>query len=304
MPRTGQSRSLLSAWDFMFAEAEWVAVLGRERLTEVEAVLALDRGRVVARSRTTRTVTIPSAVPGGPALFVTLYFFPTWRDVLKGLFRGTLLGRPRAQKLWRVLHAMREVAISAVEPVAFGTRRIGLFLRAAFVVTAEPAPGSISLDRLPLAWRRDAAAYAERRVLLRRLAASTRSLHEAGFVHKDLFLRNIVLSRSSDGPRFHFLDCPKGSFSSSVRPLRGAALDDLATLDAGASVVASRAERLRFLLAYAGVSRVSADVRRAVAVVRAKEERLVAKERGRMLSSTPWPAPDAKRSNACLALAE
>ena len=292
MQRAGQSRCLFGAGDSMFVKAEWADALGREGLTGVGDILALDRGEVVTKSRTTRTVKLNSTLPGGPAVFVNLYFFPTWRDVVRRLFRGTLFGRPRARRLWRILGVMREAGVAAVETVAFGTRRAGLFLRAAFLITAEPAPGSVSLDRLPLAWRKDASAYAERRRLIRGLSDAARSMHEAGFAHGDFFLRNIILAQPGEGPRFYFVDCSKGRFSSSVRPLVGAALDDLATLDAGAAVIASRAERLRFLLDYAGAKRVSAGIRVAVAAIRTRQERLVAVERTRMIASAPRTAVD------------
>jgi len=290
MQRAGQSRSLFGAGDSMFVKAEWTDALSREDLSRVEDILTLDRGEVVARSRTTRTVRISPALGGAPVLFVSLYFFPRWRDVFRGLFRGTLLGRPRALRQWRILGAMREAGIAAVETVAFGTRRVGLFLRAAFIITAEPAAGSVSLDRLALARRKDASAYAERRRLIQSLADAARSMHEAGFAHGDFFLRNIILAPYPDGTRFYWVDCSKGRFSASVRPLKGAALDDLAALDAGAAVIASRAERLRFVLAYAKAKRVSAEIKSAVARINAKEQGLIEKERSRMLASAPQGA--------------
>ena len=105
----------------------------------------LDRtdGRVAAWSRSTETLHVPG-VDGAPGFFIKRYYYPTWRKRLRGAFRGTFFGVHRGRAEYGLLQEMRRLGLPAVRPVAYGSRRIGHFLKACFLVTEE-IPGARNL---------------------------------------------------------------------------------------------------------------------------------------------------------------
>jgi len=121
----------------------------------------------------------------------------------------------------------------------------------------------------------------QRRELIESLARMVRRLHAHGFVHHDLFWRNILLSgRKLD--RFYLIDAHKGR---RWFPLTGplARARDLAALDAPAPGWFRRSERLRFLLRYLEKPRLDSAGRRLARRILRLAEPLRAKERRRVL---------------------
>ncbi|MCX8090704.1 MAG: hypothetical protein N3I86_07185, partial [Verrucomicrobiae bacterium] len=107
-----------------------------------------------------------------------------------------------------------------------------------------------------------------REALLQQLARATRCIHQAGFFHHDLFWRNILVTRASDGaPLVWWIDCPRGGFDRwSPRRWRRR-LRDLAALDKVAVAVCTRAERMRFMRLYLGRARLDAPAKRLIRAV-------------------------------------
>jgi Ser/Thr protein kinase RdoA (MazF antagonist) len=107
---------------------------------------------------------------------------------------------------------------------------------------SETLPGAVPLDD---ALRRGLPA-AEKRRLARALAALARRLHDARLCHRDLYLNHVLLT--PDG-RLHLIDLQR------VRRFRLERwrVKDLAALRASSALPGvTRADRLRFLVAYAG----------------------------------------------------
>jgi tRNA A-37 threonylcarbamoyl transferase component Bud32 len=90
---------------------------------------------------------------------------------------------------------------------------------------------------------------------LEALAGVVRRLHEQGFVHGDLYWRNILLSGGAT-EHFYLIDAHRGRRWRNER--RGRALD-LAALDGPAPWFFRRTERLRFFLAYRQRSRLTSQ---------------------------------------------
>ncbi len=285
--RTGSSRfSLVRSPEGMFIDilkihAGCDKMLADAGLPTVDAVLSGVRGEVVSESRTSRTTRVDLPSGGIPALFVKVYTFPTPRDVYRGLLRGTLVGRARACREYRVLTKMEEAGVAGVRPIACGTRRKGPFVRAGFVITAASSAQCSPLDRRYAGDLRSKEARALRRQSIEALAQRTRLLHKAGFMHGDLFLRNIVVNCNLS-ESLRFLDCPNGRISPMTGILRGAAIRDLASLDAGASLLMSRTDRLRFFLAYTQRHDLPPRDRRTIRRILEIEEDLKASEHSRI----------------------
>ncbi len=246
--------------DHMRVDPAYREALRAAGLDRVAHVLGRTDGRVAAWSRTTETLYVPS--PGDrPGFFVKRYYYGDWSRRLRGALRGTFVGAHRGLAEYRLLREMRHLGLPAVRPVACGTRRVGHFVVASFLVTEE-VPGARNMT----SWASDVQAgrlvlpIATRRAIGRRLARQVARMHAAGFAHGQLFWRNTLIRFDLVGqPEFFFLD---------VRPRRGGRrmarrprwwLFELAHLAASALPFSTRTERLRFLHEYYGARRLSPD---------------------------------------------
>jgi len=144
------------------------------------------------------------------------------------------------------------LGIRCAKPVAFGEQRdrIGR-LQLAFVMT-QAIPSATTLANW-LAEYRSPAVYLRRRQVLQQLAEQLRRLHAAGRVHRDCFLRNVLVTEPAEnGPLAWWIDCPHGSRVPFAKLRWDYRVKDLASLDRLARELASHRERLRFLRRYLG----------------------------------------------------
>jgi tRNA A-37 threonylcarbamoyl transferase component Bud32 len=89
-----------------------------------------------------------------------------------------------------------------------------------------------------------------------KIAQYTKLLHDEGFVHGDLKLRNILVNFRID-PEVYIIDCPDGSVKKGAMFDRGV-IKDLACLDRTASEYLSQGQRLKFYKQYRGVKKLDA----------------------------------------------
>ncbi|MEI6085486.1 MAG: lipopolysaccharide kinase InaA family protein [Verrucomicrobiota bacterium] len=196
---------------------DWQAIL---RTESVASIYALATGTVVKRGQTTEVRRVEIC---GRTVFIKKYWSNSFGQLWSGALRGTFFGKSKARREYENLHRLREWGFDAPAPVAYGEeRRAGWMVRSCLI--SEAIPNAVSLD--------------EYRQLPYELADIVRRLHARGFVHHDLYWRNIILS----GNRFFLLDAHKGG--------PGDIAQDLATLDAAAPFFFRRTERLRFFLRY------------------------------------------------------
>jgi len=88
----------------------------------------------------------------------------------------------------------------------------------------------------------------DRTALLRRLGADVGRLHALGFVHRDLFFRNLLVASTSP-PTLVFLDAWRGGPTTLPRPGRGPAYDLACLLLEGAAALSPEEQR-ELLTAY------------------------------------------------------
>jgi hypothetical protein len=110
--------------------------------------------------------------------------------------------------------------------------------------------------------------------MVRCLATQLAAVHAAGFVHGQLFWRNMLVRLGPLGqPEFFFLD---------ARPRRGGRrlgrsglwwLDELGHVAASALPFTTRTDRLRFVLQYFGAERFTDEIRAHARVVDARAKR-------------------------------
>ncbi len=242
-------------WDRMVIEKPYVGPLKRAGLDRVASVLYCDGDGLAAWSRTTDVIRCD--LPAEElSIYVKRYHYPRWAHRIRGMFRGTLLRRSRARSEYRALQQMRRLGIQAVRPVAYGERREAGFVRTCFLIT-ESVPDSMPLSAFiqRFAEQRGSRRSVQiRREILTSLARQVRHMHDAGFVHRDLFWRNVLI-RCLPGDRFefYFLDASVGRWIRMRRRREESIVGDLAAMGAAAPHFCSKADQLRFLLEYLGV---------------------------------------------------
>lgn len=266
-------------------EPGWERVLAARRLNSVGAFYRLREGVAFTRSGSTEVRRCEWLVDGQPrAVFLKKYWANNWRQLWSGFGRGAFLGRSKVRREFENLRWLRAHGLDAPEPIAYGEERRGRWLLRSFLLSAAvrdalPLDAFIR-DRLP-GMSPPATARAARRELLLRLADSVRRLHDARFVHHDLFWRNILLS-GARLDHFYLIDAHKGRCWWPWAETASRA-KDLATLDAPAPWFFRRSERLRFLLHYRQHARLTAAdkqlirrVLRIAAPLRERQRRRVA----------------------------
>lgn len=179
-------------------------------------------------------------LPGSPAGFFKgsrLRTRPALRHALRA-WTG-LADIPRLQEFDNLVW-LRRHGFAAPRPLAAGVHRTGGLPRYQFLVT-EFLAGHPTLQEWLCSER-----SGRRLALLDALAVDLARLHALGFVHRDLFLRNLLVAPDAQAPRPIFLDAWRGG----PRPGWRGPLHDLACLFLDAPGVLDAAEQVRLLTGY------------------------------------------------------
>jgi len=237
--------------DTIHIDPPYADALAQAGLHTVGAVLDCVGDRLSAWSRTTDTIQV--LLKNGSSIFIKRYHHPRWKNRFKAMFRGTFFGASRVRAEYRALMAMRGLGIQTVRPIAYGERRHFHFLTSSFLIT-EAVPGAVSLatyaqqisgvNHTPSAFRR-------RREVLATLALQIRHMHEQGFIHGDLFARNIMVRLLGEAScEFYFIDAGLGRRVYRKGRRQTLIVDELAGLMAIAPQFCSRTDMARFVKAY------------------------------------------------------
>jgi tRNA A-37 threonylcarbamoyl transferase component Bud32 len=194
------------------------------------------------------------------------YRYPGW-GTSKGLLgRGTLFGTAPEVREFRNLAFLREKGVPAVRPVAAASETRSLRLVAHVLLTEHVTDGVDLARRLAQPGDPVREDPAVRRRVAELLGRNVHRMHLEGFVHRDLFARNVVVRVEEDTPFLWLCDCRRGGPPS----MRRKTVDDLATLDLDLQGRMSRTDRLRALRGYTGTGAIG----KFVAKIAARRERL------------------------------
>ncbi len=172
---------------------------------------------------------------------------------------------------WAVLHALADGGIPSIEPIALGEAFDGRRERCSVLLTAA-VPGE-SLERLVVTHPEEIAA--RRRALIAATAALVARLHGMGLVHRDLYLSHLFADLDAPGDLSVRLIDVQRVFRPARWRLGRWVVKDLASLNYSApEELVSRADRVRWLRAYVGVSKLSARDRRLIRRIVAKTRRI------------------------------
>jgi tRNA A-37 threonylcarbamoyl transferase component Bud32 len=172
-------------------------------------------------------------------------------DVVKTLFRAS-----RARRAFKAALLLRRNGFDSPEPLAVLEKCFGPFCITSILLT-DAAAGTTSpsayLRTPPVAL--SPAALTERRLLLRQAGRTIGRMHTKGIFHGDLRSDNILVQRTAQECRLHFIDNERTrQFRRIPERLR---FKNLVQLNMNRDPL-TRTDRLRFLLAYAreaGLSR-------------------------------------------------
>ncbi|MCB9858147.1 MAG: hypothetical protein H6818_20880 [Phycisphaerales bacterium] len=287
-------------FDSMEIDKPYAGMLQRAGLGSVSSVLHCEGDCLAAWSRTTDVIRCD---PAGEAtsVYVKRYHYPRWRHRFKGMFRGTLFRKSRARSEYHALRLMRRLGIQAVRPVAYGERRILLFVRSCFLIT-EAVPDAMPLSAFIQKFgehRGTPRSVEIRREILVSLARQVRHMHDAGFVHRDLFWRNVLI-RCLPGDRFefYFLDASVGRWIRMRRRRDESIVADIAAMGAAAPNFCSKADQLRFLLEYLGVKTLDPENRAWLRRVQTQSDLLRPSELERLRRGRVFAQADAEPVSA------
>lgn len=164
--------------------------------------------RILAQSRTVLVERLTR--PDGTEVVRKTYAFPTAKDRFRSALRGTLLGRNKAHREFANLQYLRRAEIPAVEPLTWTAERnhLGFVTRCTLETRAY--------DAIDLAARMRKAEGDPSRMpspeVWEQIGASVWKMHEAGFWHRGLSARNLLIDdvdTETVGARLHWLDPAK-----------------------------------------------------------------------------------------------
>ncbi len=127
------------------------------------------------------------------------------------LLGGLYLGAGRALAQIEVARRLEQAGVPAPEITAVGWRPALLLFRALAIVT-RAIPGARNLYEVAQA----GPAWPLRHAILKKTAELIRRMHDAGFLHADLNVTNLVLGDDRPGDRLHVVDLDRGRFVRSI----------------------------------------------------------------------------------------
>jgi len=227
---------------------DWQARLQARQLDSVEAVYALQTGRVLKPARRRKCGVSNGSNHGlRRELYVKKYWYPNFRDRWSGMYRGTFFGTSKVRREFENLARLRAWGLDAPVPVAYGEERPGGVV-ASVVLISEGIHDPLSLD-LSFATgcrccpRRNGVKCGAK--LIRRLAVT-----RGGCTNIARPSRLLLAKHTSQWPfagAFLPHRLPQGRCWKPWMEMHCRA-KDLATLDAPAPSFFRRTERLRFFL--------------------------------------------------------
>lgn len=193
---------------------------------------------------------------------------------------------------FRNLARLREIGVGAPRPIVYAEERwCGVMLT--HLLAIEKVPDAVDLEKVLAARELSEAQLAD---LLWAAGDMLGRMHAAGFLHRDFFPRNVLLSGPpSPAPRLYTIDCRKGSWSPiTVYPKTY----DIACFDLWAATHAPIAARTAFYSAYAAAAK-PASLEKLLDDAEARRRSLFRRfSRKRAVHRQQLPALDAPRVDA------
>ncbi len=220
----------------------------------------------------------------GKGYFLKLHWGVGWGEIFKNMASGRLpvLG---AKNEWRAIRRLERLGVETMTLEAFGREGWNPARQRSFVVTRE-LENCTSLESYCADWTERAPVPVWKWRLIRRVAEMTRTLHENGLNHRDLYICHFLLQQPWSGGEadLHLYLIDLHRMQQHRRLPRRWQVKDLGSLWFSALEIGlTRRDLLRFLRTYFD---------RPLREILAKEERLLAAAEGRMRALEKKGIPD------------
>lgn len=240
--------------EFTFSNAADKAILASAGLRDYADFVNCTSGDIIAQGSdsTMRRLSIRHA-KGEHHYYLKVYRFAGRRK------RWALQG-DKVSAESRNARVLSSLGINVPEIICHGSRA-GLFRVHDSILITRAIPGAMPLDAfvdsLPQSKR-----YTQRLQLLHASATMIRRMHDAHFFHIDLQWRNILVAPSPHGPpTLYLIDSTRGGIRPPGIRAEHGRLRDLSSLAKDAQPRLTRTEMARWLRAYLGVPRLTAEHR-------------------------------------------
>lgn len=172
---------------------EYLPLLRAQGWDTFDHVMALAGGKTARDFPGRKTVRLefaPAVGVGqgqGQGVYLKRYrpqYLSRWRRWLRRW--GWPSAQDEAWREWNGLHAMHALGVATALPIAVGQRRSGRMVTHSLLITAEVQggiEGGSYMQQLPAGARRR---------FLEQVAALARKFHQAGWVHKDLYISHVL----------------------------------------------------------------------------------------------------------------
>jgi len=220
----------------------------QEIVRDIDLLEDRDDFEIVHRSmvRTIGTIRIQGP-EGSERVYVKTYRHRGWGNTLRFFLFGS-----KAKAEWAMGIRFMALGIPSFQPLAYGERRKGPFLKEAYLVTRE-VPNSISLDRyLEELRKEDPDRISEKKAnILKGIAGLVGEIHRKGIYHRDLHSGNILVKwNGSHGLCLHIIDLHRADVYRRISKQKR--LQNLAQLFFSLSGIMVNEDEGAFLAFYAG----------------------------------------------------
>lgn len=156
----------------------------------------------------------------GKYYFAKIHTGVGWREIFKNCLqlRKPVLG---ASNEWLALRKLKEIGIRTLTPVAYGLDGWNPAKIRSFIVT-EALEGTTSLEDHCKEWPVNPPSFSHKKILIDRVAAISRQLHENGINHRDYYICHFLLdsARMNEGePALYLIDLHRAQIRAAT-PLR------------------------------------------------------------------------------------
>ncbi|MFT5826711.1 MAG: hypothetical protein ACI8ZW_002225, partial [Yoonia sp.] len=191
--------------------------------------------------------------------YVKCFWNRRLESILLRVARGSLLGRSVMRAEFEKIKVLGAMGLRVPRVVGYGDQRFCGAVINTYMITKEISD-AMGVDFIVHQWMGQQPKEQQRALkeeLIRSIFSTIKVMHDNGFEHYDLFLRNLIIIEQNMSNLYVF-DCPRG-YQWPAFVMKGRRKIDLAILDAGATVAFSPSQRMRFMHQYLGCKRLSAE---------------------------------------------
>ena len=163
---------------------------GKDPFIEVRQL----EGEVFRELETRRTLRFTEA---DKSYFLKWHQGTTYKEVFKNLIslRLPVLG---ADREWNAIHRLASLGVDTMKGVAFGETGWNPVKKTSFIITEDLTP-TISLEDYCADWVHNPPEPKIKRMLIERVAAMVRKMHQGGINHRDCYICHFLLHLPFDG---------------------------------------------------------------------------------------------------------